>query len=93
VEDVEYGDLEDLRAKLSGRFERLYGAVLYIDVSLETSQVSDVVIWEVRPDDLAQMAKFWRSIIREMMFQVPPPRPSWFCSYCSFVRKCAEVGL
>jgi CRISPR/Cas system-associated exonuclease Cas4 (RecB family) len=93
IDGVGYGDLEALREKLSGCFTQFYGAVLYIDVSLETSQVSDVVIWEVRPEDLTQMAKFWRSMIREMALIPPVPRISWFCSYCPFVRKCAEVGL
>ena len=93
VESAEYGDLEELREKLKERFTQLYGAVLYIDVSLETSQVSDVVMWEVKHEDLAQTAKFWRSMIREMVLKPPMPRLSWFCNYCPFVRKCAEVGL
>jgi len=93
VESAEYGDLEDLREKLKERFTQLYGAVLYIDVSLETSQVSDVVIWEVKHEDLVQTAKFWRSMIREMVLKPPMPRISWFCNYCPFVRRCAEVGL
>jgi CRISPR/Cas system-associated exonuclease Cas4 (RecB family) len=93
VEDVECGDLEDLREKLSGNFARLYGAVLYIDVSLETSQVSDVAIWEVTPEILSQMAKFWYAMVRDVKKSPPPPNISWFCNYCPFVRRCAEVGL
>jgi CRISPR/Cas system-associated exonuclease Cas4 (RecB family) len=85
--------LDVLRERLSGSFTQLYGAVLYIDVSLETSQVSDVAIWEVTPEVLGQMAKFWYAMVRDIKKFPPPPNISWFCNYCPFVRRCAEVGL
>lgn len=98
VESVEYGRLDALRVKLDGSFSRLYGAVLYIDVSLETSQVSDVVVWEVTPEVLEQTRKFWQRMVMEVRKghvgrDPPAPNISWFCNYCPFVRKCAEVGL
>jgi len=93
VESVEYGSLEALRKNLSGNFSGLYGAVLYIDVSLETSQVSDVVVWEVTPEVLNQIGKFWHAMVRDVKKSPPPPNISWFCNYCPFVRRCAEVGL
>ena len=93
VEGVEYGDLEALRGRLSGSFAKLYGAVLYIDVSLETSQISDAVIWEVTPEVLSQIGKFWFGMVRDVKKFPPPPNISWFCNYCPFVRRCAEVGL
>jgi CRISPR/Cas system-associated exonuclease Cas4 (RecB family) len=93
IESTEKGDVERLKSMVKVGFRKLLGAVLYIDVSLETSQVSDVLIWEVTSEDLSQMSKFWRAMAVEIWADPPPPNISWFCNYCPFVRRCAEVGL
>jgi len=51
------------------------------------------VVWEVTPEVLNQIGKFWHAMVRDVKKSPPPPNISWFCNYCPFVRRCAEVGL
>jgi hypothetical protein len=82
--------------KLLKNVTKYYGAVLYIDVSLETNTVSDVVDWEIDPKDFATIEENLEKmveLIQKAGDKPAEPKVSWFCNYCPFIRRCAEVGL
>ena len=83
-------------SKMLKNVNKYYGAVLYIDVSLETSTISDVVDWEIDSKDFATIEdnlKRMVEMIEKAGDKPAEPKVSWFCNYCPFLRRCAEVGL
>jgi len=95
IDSVEVGDLKDLLRKLNG-VNYYHGAILYIDVGLETSVISDVVDWELTDRDFEEIREnlsYMVSAITTAKGGVAEPHVNWFCNYCPFLRRCSEVGI
>ena len=81
IDGVEVGDLKELLRRLKD-VNYYHGAVLYIDVGLETTVISDVVDWEIEDRDFEQIRENLTSMVSSITIAkdgVPEPHISWFC--------------
>jgi CRISPR/Cas system-associated exonuclease Cas4 (RecB family) len=95
IDGVEVGDLKELLRRLKN-VNYYHGAVLYIDVGLETAVISDVVDWEIEDRDFEQIRENLTSMVSSITVakdRIPEPYVSWFCQYCPVIRRCSEVGI
>lgn len=91
-DEVQCRELEKRLKLLFKKGVKVYGSILYIDVSLESPwRISDVVDWEINEEALYQLGL--DMLIEEFKKELPNPVFSWFCNVCPFFVKCMEVGF
>lgn len=89
---VDGEEIAEVVEKALERGYRFWGAVLYIDVSLETRVISDVVEWEINEEALDDLSFKLEKMVEEFKKSLPEPVSSWFCGYCPFFMRCVEAG-
>jgi intein/homing endonuclease len=81
IDSVEAGDLKELSRRLKD-VNYYHGAVLYIDVGLETAVISDVVDWEIGDREFEQTRESLSFMVSSIIVAkggAPEPHVSWFC--------------